>query len=64
MSDEAQDWPFEKWLRLAIIHLKLSPEDFWNMPVRDWFWLCRKSEKTAVSLDDFQELFQQFPDGE
>jgi len=62
MSDESQKWPFEKWLRLAVIHLKLSPEDFWNMPVRDWFWLCRNAQNTPVSLDDFQSLFEQFPD--
>lgn len=62
MSDEAQNWPFEKWLRLAVIHLKLSPEEFWDMPLRDWFWLCKKTENAVLSRDDFQSLFEQFPD--
>lgn len=62
MDENAQNWPFEAWLKLAVIHMKISPENFWGMPVRDWLWLCRASQKQAVSLTDFQSLFDQFPD--
>lgn len=62
MDKKPSNWPFEAWLRLAVLHMKISPESFWDMPVRDWFWLCRVSQKQSVSWDDFQGLFEQFPD--
>jgi len=64
MSENTETWPFQKWLKLAVVHMKISPEEFWDMPVRDWFWLCQTSQNKAISLDDFQSLFEQFPDKE
>ncbi len=64
MSAPQEDWPLEAWFRLAVLHLHISPHDFWDMSVRDWLWLCRRSQKTQFSQQDFDDLFSQFPDEE
>jgi hypothetical protein len=56
------DWPFEDWFRLAVLNMNMAPQDFWNLPARDWFWLCRKRDVAAIDETSFQALFEAFPD--
>ena len=60
--DEAQDWPFDIWLRLAVLHMHLTPKDFWEMSVRDWFVLCRRNAPAQFSKDNLRQLLKAFPD--
>lgn len=55
-------WPFQAWLRLAVLHMKLSPDAFWDMPVRDWLWLCQNRDEAPLTAHDFTPLFEAFPD--
>lgn len=61
---EPLKWPFETWLRLAVIQMGLTPETFWEMDVIDWLTLCKKEMKSVLSLADFEALQKQFPDRE
>jgi len=62
-EDADQKWPFEIWLRLAVLHMHISPKDFWDMNLRDWFVLCHREELAQFSKSDLSELMQIFPDG-
>ncbi len=57
-----QDWPFDTWLRLAVLHMHMSPQDFWNISVRDWFALCHRQEAKQFSQINLAKLMQDFPD--
>ena len=61
-SKTSQNWPFDIWFRLAVLHMHISPDDFWNMNVRDWFILCQPPEVVQFSKLDLTELMQAFPD--
>lgn len=61
---ETSNWPFQIWLRLAVLQMDLTPDNFWNMDVIDWLTLCKKDESKALSLTDFRALQDQFPDKE
>lgn len=61
-KDAEQDWPFDIWLRLAVMHMHLSPQDFWDMNLRDWFVLCHRQETAQFSQLDLIGLMQIFPD--
>ncbi len=59
---EMSNWPFEIWLRLAVLQMGLAPETFWEMDVRDWLTLCKREEGKALSPADFEALQKLFPD--
>jgi len=61
-SDPAQTWPFDIWLRLAVLHMHLSPQEFWEMSVRDWFALCHRAVPAQFSKIDLKDLMDDFPD--
>lgn len=60
--DDTQNWPIEAWFRLAVLHCHISPDAFWNMPLRDWLWLCQLSSNTKFSQAKLTDLMAQFPD--
>jgi len=45
---ETQDWPFEAWLKIAVIQLGLSPKEFWGMSLCDWFALTQRTAPHAM----------------
>ncbi len=53
-------WPFEVWLKLAIIQLGLTPENFWKMSLIDWFALTRTSAPSAMLKSDLYKLEQDY----
>lgn len=59
-----QQWPLMAWFRLAVLQLHIQPENFWDMPLRDWLWLCRKTSKPSFLEQELEVLMAQFPDGE
>jgi len=63
MSDPLK-WPFETWLRLAVLQMGFTPDTFWETDVIDWLVLCKKAKKPTMSLSDFETLQKQFPDSE
>jgi hypothetical protein len=61
-DNPSSDWPFQTWFRLAVLQMNIAPQDFWNMALRDWFWLCRAGQSNALTRESFDSLFEQFPD--
>lgn len=61
MSTESQ-WPFEAWLSLAVRGFRLSPQQFWDMSLRDWLTLTRADEARAMTADELSDLQIMFPD--
>jgi len=49
-------WPFNAWLKLAVIRYGLTPSEFWQMSVHDEAKPMRRSE--------FDALTQKYPDPE
>jgi len=62
LEQKEQSWPFDIWLRLVVLHMHLSPQDFWDMSVRDWFALCHRNTPTQFSQMNLTSLMQAFPD--
>jgi len=56
------NWPFEAWLRLAVGGFRLSPQQFWDMSLRDWLALTRAETTQAMSADELRALHIKFPD--
>jgi len=50
------DWPFEAWLKIAVLQLGLSPAQFWEMSLLDWFALIQNSAPSAMSKNDLMKL--------
>lgn len=50
------DWPYEAWLKIAVMQLGLSPQDFWQMSVMDWFALTKASSPRVMSKADLIKL--------
>jgi len=53
-------WPIEAWLKIAVLQLGLSPEDFWKMSLRDWFALTRSSAPKPMGKSDLIKLEQDY----
>lgn len=56
------NWPFEVWLRLAVRGFRLTPQQFWDMSLRDWLALTRSETVPTMSADELSELQIRFPD--
>ena len=53
----AQDkWPFEAWLKIAVMQLGLTPTEFWNLSLVDWFALTRSSGPRAMTKDELIKM--------
>ena len=57
----ADDWPFERWLKLAVHVLRISPSEFWAMSLIEWQMLTAH-EPQSLSRDHLKALQTQFPD--
>ena len=53
---------FDGWLRLAVIRFGLSPDAFWEMPLRDWLSLLDGRNSRGFKQEDILELLKHFPD--
>ena len=61
-AGEYQSWPFEAWLKLAVMQLGLTPSEFWNLSLIDWFALTRKSTPAPMGKDTLLKLEQDYAD--
>ena len=59
MENDAK-WPFEAWLKIAVLQLGLSPEDFWKMSLEDWFALTRSTSPLAMRKSNLIKLEQDY----
>lgn len=55
MTDN-EDWPFDAWLKIAVMQLGLSAEAFWKMSLIDWFALARNTAPSAMHKEDLIKL--------
>ncbi len=62
MNASENNWPFEAWLRLAVKGFRLSPDEFWEMSLRDWLTLTRTEQTPCLNAQDLEALLIQFPD--
>ncbi len=54
-------FPFDEWLRLSVTVLRISPEAFWAMSMRDWLTLTA-AQSPDITPDDLRALMTRFPD--
>ena len=54
------NWPFDAWLKIAVLQLRLSPEDFWKMSLKDWFALTRSTAPKPMRKSDLIKLEQDY----
>lgn len=59
MKNDAH-WPFETWLKIAVLQLGLSPEDFWKISLVDWFALTRNTGAQVMRKSDLIKLEQDY----
>lgn len=45
------NWPFDAWLKIAVMQLGLSPRDFWALSLTDWFLLTRPAHEVGLSRE-------------
>jgi len=57
-------WPFNAWLKLAVIRYGLTPSEFWQMSVHDWRVLTQSTEAKPMRRSEFDALTQKYPDPE
>jgi len=50
------NWPFEAWLKIAVMQLGLSPAQFWAISLIDWFSLTRPSGPPAMTKSDLIKM--------
>ena len=53
-------WPFDAWLKIAVLQFGLSPEDFWKMSLKDWFVLTRSTALKPMRKSDLIKLEQDY----
>ncbi len=54
------NWPFDAWLKMAVMQLGLTPRDFWEMSLIDWFALTKTSSTHAMNKADLMKLEQDY----
>ena len=54
------DWPFDAWLKMAVMQLGLTPRDFWEFSLIDWFALAKTSATHAMNKADLMKLEQDY----
>lgn len=55
-----QTWPFEVWLKIAVFQLRLSPAEFWQMNLIDWFALTKISAPQAMRKAELIKMDQDY----
>ena len=60
---ETQEWPFEAWLKIAVLQLGLSPQAFWEISLCDWFALSKSSVTQAMRKADLIKLEHDYEHG-
>ena len=56
-------WPFENWLRIAVMQMGLNPSEFWNLSLNDWRTLTRSNDLEPLPREVFEKLRDAYPDG-
>lgn len=56
-------WPFDTWLRIAVIRFGISPDAFWKLSLHDWRSLTRTEGMTPLPREAFDALRSAYPDG-
>ena len=59
MKHEA-DWPFQAWLKIEVFQLGLSPENFWEMTLKDWLALTETPASNALNKSDLIKLEREY----
>ena len=54
------DWPFEAWQKIAVIQLGISPSEFWQLSLMDWFSVTKISVPKAMRKSDLIKLEQEY----
>ena len=54
------NWPFEVWLKIAVMQLGISPSEFWQMSLMDWFSIAKTSAPKAMRKSDLIKLEQDY----
>ena len=42
--------------------MKLAPSEFWSLSLEEWRWLVTPATNNAMTRDDLDTLYHQFPD--
>ena len=56
-------WPFDRWLKIAVHVLRISPSKFWAMSLTEWQMLTAR-EAQSLGRERLAALQTQFPDKE
>ena len=59
-ASDTSDWPFESWLKIAVLQLGMSPCEFWEMSLMDWFAVTKISAPKAMRKSDLIKLEQEY----
>ena len=54
-------WPFRDWHTAAVRGLRLSPSEFWDMPLADWLALIAPTH-TPLRGEELRALMENHPD--
>jgi len=54
------DWPFDVWLKIAVMQLGLLPKEFWEMSLIDWLSLTKTSAPSVMGKSDLIKLEQDY----
>jgi len=57
---KTDNWPFEAWLKIAVMQLGITPKEFWKISLIDWFALTRQSAPQAMRQRDLIKLEQDY----
>lgn len=55
MTDKI-DWPFDAWLKIAVLQMGLSPKAFWETSLTDWFAMTQSSVPKPMSKRNLIKL--------
>ena len=53
-------WPYEAWLKIAVTQLAISPSEFWQMSLTDWFAITKTSAPKEMRKSDLIKLEQDY----
>ena len=58
--NQPHDWPFEVWLKIAVMQLGLTPSEFWKMSLIVWFAITRANRPSVMTKADLIKLEQDY----
>ena len=56
------DWPFEAWLKIAVMQLGLSPSEFWQISLIDWLAITRPHRRAVMTKETLLKMEQDYAD--